>query len=231
MIRSKWWCGLPATLATLLASAACDAQVEPGYAGDVLISLSGTASSAEPLPSGDIEAQLRWVNFLASKQEVGLLSRASGLASQGEFPARFEIEVFTFPWDGWLNDFTGGGASPHESRIGLAELRADGGDGDWFRDAGWGAYSRQVLVYVDRDIEPGTVSERFAGGTLSAGFHVLDVVDAPCESYLPADDPAGPTLDCLQPAPDDLDADLDLRFYRVTEEAPDVPPEVPHLFE
>jgi hypothetical protein len=93
MIRSRWWCGLPATLATLLASAACDAQVEPGYAGDVLISLSGTASSDEPLPSGDIEAQLRWVNFLASKQAVGLLSRASGLVSQGEFPARFEILV------------------------------------------------------------------------------------------------------------------------------------------
>ncbi|HKE17888.1 MAG TPA: hypothetical protein VKB80_23590, partial [Kofleriaceae bacterium] len=99
MIRSKWWCGLPATLTTLLFSAACDAQAEPGYAGDVLVSLSGTASSAEPLPSGDIEAQLRWVNFLASEKLVAPVGRVNGLASQGEFPARFEIEVFTFPWD------------------------------------------------------------------------------------------------------------------------------------
>ncbi|HKE13796.1 MAG TPA: hypothetical protein VKB80_02950, partial [Kofleriaceae bacterium] len=108
---------------------------------------------------------------------------------------------------------------------------ADGVEGDWFRAAGWGAYSRQVLVYVDRDIEPGTASERFAGGPLSAGFHVLDVVDAPCDSYRPPDDPAARTLDCLRPAPDDLDAELDLRFYRLTEETPDAPPEVPHLYE
>ncbi|HWM86929.1 MAG TPA: hypothetical protein VNO33_13845 [Kofleriaceae bacterium] len=192
------------------------------------MTLTGTASSPEPLPPIDIYAELEWVSFLSNGDDA-MNGGGSKLASEGEFPARFTLEVFHEPWDAWLNDFSRYGASPRESRIGLALLRADGELA--FRSSGWNAFARHVLVYVDSDIQPGTTSETFAGGLLTAGFHVLEVVDAPCDSYLPADDPSEGGLDCLRPAPQDLDSQLDLRFFREAESQPEHPPEVPHLFD
>lgn len=226
MSRSLWSLSL---CTTFLVLAACDSQVEPGYEGEPLVRLSGTASSAEPLPVLDIYAEFEWVTFLSNGG--GTPVRGGGFSrvgSEGEFPARFVLEVFNLPWESWLNDFTEAGALPRESRIGLAQLRADGETE--FHNAGWHAFSRQVLVYVDRDIQPDTTSEVFAGGLLGAGFHILEVVDAPCNSYLPAGDPMEGGIDCLRPTPDDLESHLNLRFFRISEEAPDYPPEVPYLF-
>ena len=207
MTRTAWPLALPALLLVL---SGCDPQMAPGYLGDPVVRLHGSASSAEPLPQVDISARMDWVQIRSSQLRI---SYGQGdLVTRGEFPTHFVLELLSGPGDSWLNDFPGRGGDVRESRIGVAQLSADGEQG--FDPGGWYAFSRQVLVYVDRDILPDTVSARFAGGELPAGFHILEVRDAPCDSYLPDDDPAEGTIDCLQPTPDDLDTPVDLRFSR-----------------
>lgn len=193
--------------AALLALAACDPQVGPGYQGDALLTLAGTVSLEAAAPE-DLSVVLRWVDFYTEPTELYAHSAGSRQGSLNEFPGRFTIELFEQP-EPWLNDFSAGSTRPGESRIGLAELQASGGD----LHAGglhWYAYARQVLVYVASDVQAGTTSEKFVGAPLEAGFHVLEVVDAPCDSYLPDDDPLEGELDCLQPAADDLDSVVQL---------------------
>lgn len=205
------WTASPLALpAVLLSLAGCDPQMAPGYLGEPVVRLHGSASSAEPLPQVDIAAQMDWVKIQPSQPRI---SYGQGdLVTRGEFPTHFVLELLSPPWEHWLNDFTYLSDDPRESRIGVAELSADGASE--FGPTQWYAFTRQVLVYVDRRIQPDTLSARFAGGELSAGFHILEVVDAPCDSYLSDDDPAEGTIDCLRPAPDDLDTQVDLRFSR-----------------
>ncbi len=213
-----------AVLAVAAALAGCDSQAGPEYRGEPLVRLDGTASSEGPIAEG-VSAKLQWVQFLAEPIVLDAdvfrpaidVSPGSPLRPQGDTPTHLVLEVFDRPGP-WLNDFSRGGADPRESRIAMSEIQEDG---DGLREpsgALWYAYSRQVLVYVEKDVRPGTVSETFVGAPLHAGFHVLDVVDAPCDSYLPADDPMEGELDCLRPAREDLHTRLDLRFVRYMED-------------
>ncbi len=207
MTWSTWPIGLPAAF---LLMAGCDPQVSPGYSGEPVVSLFGSASSAETLPTVNISAQLDWVG--KRQNRIRIRYGDGDLVTRGEFPNHFVLELLTGPADEWLNRFTPRGDAP-ESRIGVAQLSADG-EKDFAPAGDWYAFSRQVLVMVEQDIQPGTTSEVFAGGTLTAGFHILEVVDAPCDSYLPDDDPAEGTIDCLRPTPNDLDTPVELRFSR-----------------
>jgi hypothetical protein len=188
---------------------ACDAQVEPGYQGESLLTLTAAVTSDEPLPD-DLEIEMTWVDFVSGDSCDGdstfEFSGFHELDVEVEFPNRYTFEVTESP-ERWLNDFTRGGQFPGESRIGLAEVYSQGGDLD--------SHPWQVLVFVERDIRPGTVSETFAGGILTAGFHVLERVAAPCDSYLAADDPAEGTLDCLRPTPEDLETEFDLVLFPI----------------
>ena len=222
MTWTSWPLALPAVFLLL----GCDPQMAPGYMGEPLVRLSGSASSAEPLPAVDIAAKMDWMQIVQSNRRIAY--GQGDLVTRGEFPTHFVLELLSGPLDPWLNDFALGGADPRESRIGVAQLSAEGEEG-FERCGGWYAFSRQVLVYVDQDIQPGTVSARFAGGELEAGFHLLEVVDAPCDSYLPDDDPAEGTIDCLKPAPDDLETRVDLRFSRRDRDGDCLPAEVPVL--
>lgn len=224
MSWSSWPLGLPAAFLLL---AGCDAQVSPGYDGEPVVSLFGSASSDEELPAVDISAQLDWVG--PHKQRQRIRYGAGDLVTHGEFPTHFVLDVLNLPWEGWLNDFTADDAGPAGSRIGVAQLSANGNTG--FGRGEWYAFSRQVLVYVEHDIQPGTATDHFAGGALAAGFHILEVVDAPCDSYLSDDHPSEGTIDCLRPAPNDLRTPVDLHFSREWDctDCSD-PAEVPVLF-
>jgi hypothetical protein len=208
---------LPRVTVALVALAACDSQVPPSYLGEPLVRLHGTASADDALPPG-VSAELHWIIFFPSIPEDRNHYAAgyASLGTRGEFPARIVIEVYNYPLEIWLNDFTRGGELPDESMIGLAEFRESGEQDDLRSPPGsyWFSFSRQVLVYVDRDILPGTVSATFVGAALPAGFHVLEVMDAPCDSFLPANDPMEGRLDCLRPAPGGLDTEVNLRFVR-----------------
>jgi hypothetical protein len=213
MTRSKWLLGVVA----ILLAAACDAQMAPGYEGEALVSLSGTVSSTEEISDrmlAELEWQLEWVDFMASEPEYV----QSSLGSEGEFPNRYSLEVRNRPPDRLLNDFSQISLATGESRIGMALIQA----------RSWFSYARQVLVYVDEDIRSDTVGAIFAGGRLRAGFHLLEVVDAPCNSYLPDDDPAEGSIDCLRPAADDLDTIIDLHIVPFGDEG--FPPEYPRLY-
>lgn len=212
MTRSKW----PLGVAILLA-AACDAQMAPGYEGEALVSLSGTVSSTEEITDrmlAELEWQLEWVDFMADEPEIV----AAPIGSEGEFPNRYSLEVRNRPPDRLLNDFSQISLASDESRIGMALIQAKA----------WFSYARQVLIYADSDIQPDTVGAIFAGGTLRAGFHLLQVVDAPCNSYLQDDDPAEGSIDCLRPAADDLDTIIDLHIVPLDDEG--FPPEYPRLY-
>jgi hypothetical protein len=209
MSLSTWPVGLPAAFLFL---AGCDAQVSPGYSGEPVVSLFGSASSAEPLPAVDISAKLDWVGNRRDRHRIRY--GEGDLVTRGEFPTHFVLDLLDGPAESWLNDFTRPGAAPEESRIGVAQLGAHAPEGFGHADGQWYAFSRQVLVFVEQDIAPGTIGHTFAGDTLSAGFHLLEVVDAPCDSFLPDDDPDEGTIDCLRPTPSDLRTPVDLRFSR-----------------
>ncbi len=209
MTWSTWPIGLPAAFLLL---AGCDPQVSPGYDGEPVVSLYGSASTAETLPPVNISAKLDWVGTPKTYQRIRY--GEADLVTRGEFPTHFVLDLLDGPAEEWLQDFTRRGAEPEESRIGVSQLGAVGDEGFGNSEGDWYAFSRQVLVFVEQDILPGTTSHIFAGDTLSGGFHLLEVVDAPCDSFLPDDHPDEGTLDCLRPAPSDLRTHVNLRFTR-----------------
>jgi hypothetical protein len=213
MIRSPQ--GFAAALAVTLF--ACDSQLAPGYEGEALLKLSGTVSSVDPIPDrtlAELEWELEWIDFVAPEFD----SAVSALGSEGEFPNRFSLEVHSRPPDRLLNDFTEGGRFLAETRIGMALIQSS----NWF------SYARQVLIYAEGSVRPETLSGTFTGGGLAPGFHILQVVDAPCDSYLPDDDPLEGHIDCLSPTRNDLDTIIDLRLVPLDQA--EFPPEYPRLF-
>ncbi|HTE56627.1 MAG TPA: hypothetical protein VK698_37500 [Kofleriaceae bacterium] len=191
--------------------------MEPGYPGEALVRLTGVVPEAAKLEDEELaglEWELTWVNFLIP----GTMSDADQLGAEGQFPNRFVLEVLNRPAGKLLNDFTDGGRRPLEARIGVALIDSQ----HWF------SYSRQVLAYVESDVVADTVSARFVGGRLRAGFHLLEAVDAPCDTYLPPDDPLEGQLDCLRPASGDLDGIVELRTDEL--EGVQYPPDYPNFY-
>jgi hypothetical protein len=189
--------GIPLTIAasvTATTTTACDGVAGPDYNGESLATVSGTIEAEyEPPP---VQAVLVW----ADGEEAVYLHEAVEITSTN-FPAEFQLAVYTVPDELYLIDLTEGGTLPDESRIAFglitvmrqdADLgayqgehsltrRPDGGERDLV-----GAAENHVLVYVESDVEAGTLSEELLGGTLSAGFHLMAYAyetDAQREAY------------------------------------------------
>jgi hypothetical protein len=122
-------------------------------------------------------AQVTWdlcpalANYTFVRNDFAAIQGAP-LASS--FPAEFRLDLMTPPPNEQLNDFTRGGALPDESRFSVGYLLVlhEGKDlnVDATAVAGFGDY---VLVYVERDVVPGTISARYLGGALKAGYHLM----------------------------------------------------------
>jgi hypothetical protein len=175
---------IPFTLAALplFVLSACDAQVDPDYPGEPIASLVGTVTNEMQSRSAtDPVVVLLWMNENTPGGPDTFYGETAAVS--GQFPADFTLDVFTPPPDFVLNDFTAGGQRPDESRVGTAAIAVVDGQAiaafergeEPAADALLGGADKHVLVYVDKDIQPGTFGEYFLDGQLSAGFHVMDV--------------------------------------------------------
>jgi hypothetical protein len=164
--------------------------------------LHGAVSAATP---GAADALLLWFNSSTSPDRAGLGARAPVDASAGR---AFQIDLEGAPDASWLNDYTDGGASPEEARVGVAFITAvPTGFASVDQDPPWlGVSERHLLVYLEEDVAPGSMVERLVGGELPAGYHLMDVIDV--------DDPGcdDDTFDCLRESADGLGADIEVRF-------------------
>jgi hypothetical protein len=152
-------------LASLLA-AGCD---DPGRP---LAELRGTVVNQLSVAPDAVTATLVWANSQNSPDTYVTTS----VDVAGSYPAKFEMQLFAPPPDAALNDYTGGGAFPDESRIGIAYVTAlkPGADTANLDEADVEGLSEVHLVaYVEKDIQPGTFSETLVGGPLQAGYHLL----------------------------------------------------------
>ncbi len=192
------------------AAAACDLQAGTDYLGEPLARLTGTITSSVDEPPSSLRPLLGWSNTASPGGDTGVVEEAMVTV---EFPSRFRFEIYRPPPDQGLNDYTRGGARPDEARIGIAHIAAWPAEIDPQEVNGetpevYGIAERHLLIYVDRDVQPGTFSAGLLGGDVEAGFHVMDVIkngEPGCQDDV---------FDCMQPAPADLDTDIQVRIDR-----------------
>ena len=184
--------------------AACAPQVGDDYKGEPLASLRGVVLNQLDRSVGPLEAVLVWANGSGEPDTI----TGDRVAVEGDFPASFRLDMYQPPEEAALNDFTIGGEYPEESRIGVAYITAlpEGYELTGAETEPYGMSEGHLLIYVERDVQAGTSGEALVGGTLEAGFHLLEVIDV--------DDPAcsEEANDCLRPAPGGLDTEVELRI-------------------
>lgn len=203
-----------ALLSLPLLSIACDSQADSDYQGEALASVKGqVTTSLSSLPS-DYEALVVWNNSAGSPDTF----TGQSVDVSGSFPANFELNIFLPPPQEALNDYTQNGQFPDESHIGVAFIAALPVGLDLQSDeefTGPGAISEDyMLVYVQEDVKPGTVSEQLLGEALTAGYYLMKVIDV--------DDPAcpGEVFDCLRVAPQGMNSQVELHITSDEIDAP-----------
>lgn len=190
-----------------LAAAGCDAQTTDDFPGDPLARIGGTVVNTSAVPAGGLEILVIWINEAASP-EVFVGDRGS---VETEFPSSFQLELFRPPpRDAMLpvsfDELDS--PDPQGPRFGLAwitafppgiELAED--DGEEY-DGPFGVSEQHVLCYVEAD------ATLWIGGEpeLSAGFHILQVIDVDDPECLDDD------FDCLVPTELDLDTPVEIRI-------------------
>jgi len=151
-------------LASILAIAACDAQVDSEHKGEVLASIEGSLHSAraQPLPEPEVAvvwAKLSLMNGLAGAERV---------AAEGLFP-QFKLSIYSPPADDEMDDWDG-----EKYGVGLVVVGSEGTDYSLRTD--WrGVDFNRVVVYLPEATKPGKTLEAFLHGPQTAGFHVFDV--------------------------------------------------------
>lgn len=145
-------------LATLLV-AACDAQVDAGYAGQPVARLSGTAAGFGIADVVDA-AQVRWNPQRGAELTAG---PREALPIESAPPSSLTVLVLAEPPDDAYFGFEGEPARLAEGALFLT------GDG-----AVVGEAIDDLLVYVDGEVAPGSLAASYLGDALAPGFHLLD---------------------------------------------------------
>jgi hypothetical protein len=157
---------LPAILlgATLLG---CEAQVDPSYPGEAMVRLRGTAVGfAADEVAGS--AAIVWNSNAGPEVPSGPRSVES---LQAHFPADLTVEVLSRPPEQAFFAVEGETARLAEGYIYL--VRAGAGRPPVGADFIGQAFD-SVLVYVDGTVQPDSLTARYLGGVLPAGYHLAD---------------------------------------------------------
>jgi hypothetical protein len=168
----------------LLALAACDAQTDPGYQGEPLVTLRGRVESTGALPP--LEAAMLWQRGPPPGTEDQELATRAPVTSG--FPATFILRLYQPPPEAAFRSLATG--APRWARANAAAVP-------------YGVAPQQIptlpavypasytydaehwVIYVESDVPPNTLTEWWLGGALGAGYHLVRVV---------------PVSGCLNPA-------------------------------
>ncbi|WP_437807515.1 hypothetical protein [Sorangium sp. So ce1078] len=198
---------------------ACDGQVDPGYRGEPLATIEGAIVDEGGVDTSGLYTAILNYNFL-----IDDFSHIDSAPVIGSFPAEFRIDLSVPPPAEVLNDFTLGGTRPSESRfsVGYIAVLHEGMDPNTELGSIAGLAEDYMLVYVETDVQPGTQSERFLGGALSAGYHLmkwapmteaeLQQAREDCELRTPEPGMCNDANDRLVPNPEEFDSEVTIKI-------------------
>lgn len=135
----------------------------------------------------------------------------------GEFPASFKLELFDAPPENALLADDNGVRVAYGLIFAVengAPLEFDFEDDNSF-DQLIGVAPKHAIVYVEDEVPADSTWSKYLGGTLTEGFHVIEALggEIECEPSLPeSQDTCAQNPTTLQPAPEDLDTNIELEF-------------------
>jgi hypothetical protein len=154
----------------VLLAAACSSQVDGEHRGEVLAKLSGTVTNRPMSPVTDAEVSVVWVNSSGDPDLIG----GESVEVRGDFPAKFELSIYTPPDDALLNDWRG-------VKVGVAFVLANKPGVDWldeeqrFEDKLLGMDIHRLLIYVPEDVPAASDASYILRSAPKAGFHIYGV--------------------------------------------------------
>jgi hypothetical protein len=186
--------------------AACDAQVDARYAGEPLFQLHGTAAGFGPGDFADAAA-VRWNTQRGTDLSAGPVE---ALPLEGAPPSSLTVSVLAVPPDAVYFGFDGEASKIAEGALLLTRDGAVAGEAIDY-----------VLVFVDGEVVPDSLTAGYLGGVLAPGFHLRDLRATaeltPAQAVLAArcgggDACRAPRLYRLVDAP--ADRDTEVVFFR-----------------
>ncbi|MBU0552119.1 hypothetical protein KKF91_08575 [Myxococcota bacterium] len=178
-MRALWGWGV-----ALLLWGCGDPLVDGAYLGEELLRLEGSIwvrdggedEEAAKLPTGDLRLAILWTTgTLAETFENPVVSMREQTVTNGLFPARYTLSIYTHPPKAALQAAEGGGLYA----LGLLIIYLDiDGDGQWRPDVDerMGGGDQRAIAYTPK----GATSASF--GALGPGYHRLEVTAEGCDA-------------------------------------------------
>ena len=154
---------------------ACDAQTDPGYQGEPLVTLRGRVESTGALPP--LEAAMLWQRGPPPGTDDQELATRAPVTSG--FPASFILRLYTPPPEAAFRTLATG--APRWARANAAAVP-------------YGLSAQQVpslptaynasytydadhwVMYLESDVPPNSLTEWWLGGALGTGYHLVQVL-------------------------------------------------------
>jgi hypothetical protein len=165
-----------ATLGVVFAAMlACDAQTDPGYRGEPLVTLRGRVESSGELPP--LEAAMLWQRGPPPGTDDQELATRAPVTSG--FPATFTLRLYTPPPGAAFRALNTG--APRWARANAAAvpfgLSADQVPNlPVSHNPNYTYDPDHWVLYLESDVPPSSLTEWWLGEALGAGFHLLRVV-------------------------------------------------------
>jgi hypothetical protein len=164
---------------------ACDAQTDPGYQGEPLVTLKGRVESSGELPP--LEAAMVWQ--LGPPPGVDDQELATRAPVTSGFPATFTLRLYTPPPGAAFRTLATG--SPRWARAnaaalpqGLAANQVPALPGAY--NASYTYDADHWVMFLESDVPSNSLTEWWLGQALGAGYHLLRVL--PISGCLPSAD-------------------------------------------
>ena len=152
-------------LSAVMASIGCQGQEDGGYAGDPLVSVAGSVTSARREATPEAEVIVLWISATGEAWGVDRARVAGG------FPARFQLDVVAPPTEAAL-----GGADVAVGTLLVMPRGLDFSVGAGFDDEVLGVCTTHAVLYAEHDVTPGSAAANVLGYAPAAGFHVMAIV-------------------------------------------------------
>ena len=235
---------------SLALTAACSAQADSDYEGELLASLKGQVTTSRSSATPDAEAMALW---LPSDDYDYLVPTTHRVDVEGSFPSAFRLDLTEPPPPEGSIDGSGDFALGYLIVAAAGTTQEDVIGDDDPSGVIFGIEERHMLLWVGADDLPAEFFQYFGVDSLPVGYHVLDVlgltpaeelqvdtcygeamtveeseacadlhVDLLEQRYPDEDWEDETTFDRLRLAPDDLDTELSIDLKDSIEEM-DIP--------
>jgi hypothetical protein len=168
---------------------ACDAQVDPDYPGQPLVSLTGYVTSSSSLPLPALDVALLWQR--GPPPSTGDEDLATKASVEGQFPAQFVLRLYHPPPQAAMQSLLPGEVSFARANAAVLPISVAlaSTTSATFSDVSSLAYALDTLhwfLFLADSVPQNSLTEWWLGAALPAGYHLLNVL---------ATDPG-----CLEPA-------------------------------